>query len=322
MTKWESGGRGFIPGILPEIRAAIRAVARLPFEGDKLVDILSGIEPAAANNSDDEEHTTFWLVVADQFAKRGIACERVRDKALRIIDDGTDLAVLARLGMEPALLRKRRKVLTELRDNIEAAPRDVRIRPVLKKPQPFLMGIGDVLVYPTSRGKCINSYFPAKERIPDWKQDGWGAAIIVDVGRAFDFLAWYRPVTLFAALTAKRDLVWLRSLVPWVLKRPGTCSAVHFKRMELEKIGMLQVESVKLHHLFPEMKAGNYQAINDISIANELSVKPSGSMPAAEKPRKGFRVDPTVSNLEDILSSSLLPYSDRILTSKSKADRG
>ncbi len=146
------------------------------------------------------------------------------------------------------------------------------------------------------------SNLPAKERIPDWEQDGWGAAIIVDVGRAFDFLAWYRPVTLFAALTAK-PVARLRSLVPWVLKRPGTCSAIHFKRMELEKIGMLPVDGVKLHHLFPEMKAGNYQAINDISIANELSVKPSGSMPAAEKPPKGFRVDPAVSNLEDILSS-------------------
>jgi len=297
-------GSGLYSGdFAADLRGAIRAVARLPFEGDKLVDILSGIEPTAANNPDDEEHTTFWLVLADQFVKRGIACKRVRDKALGIIDDGTDLAILATLGMKPALLSKRQEVLTELRDRIEAAPLNGKLRHVLKKPQPFLMGIGDVLVYPTSRGKCINSYFPAKERIPDWKQDGWGTAIIVDVGRAFDFLAWYRTVTPFAALTAKPDLARLHSVMPWILKRPGTCSAVHFKRMELEKIGVLPVDGVKLHHLCPEMKAGNYQAINDISIANELRVKPSGSMPTAEKAPKGFRVDLTVSNLEDILSS-------------------
>jgi hypothetical protein len=297
-------GSGLYSGdFAADLRDAIRAVARLPFEGDKLVDILSGIEPTAANNPNDDEHTTFWLVLGDQFAKRGIACETVRDKALKIIDGGTDLAVLTKLGMEPALLRKRQELLTELRDRIEAAPRRDKVRTVLKKPQPFLMGFGDVLVYPTSRGKCINSYFPSKERIPDWKQDGWGAVIIVDVGRAFDFLAWYRTVTPFVALTAKPDLARLHSLMPWTLKRPGTCSAVHFKRMELEKIGVLPVDGVKLHHLCPEMKAGNYQAINDISIANELSVKPSGSMPAAENPPKGFRVDPTVSNLEDILSS-------------------
>lgn len=297
-------GSGLYSGdFAADLRSAIRAVARLPFEGDKLVDILSGIEPTAANNPDDEEHTTFWLVLADQFGKRGVTCKRVRDKALEIIDDGTDLAILARLGMKPALLSKRQQVLTQLRDHIEAAPLNGKLRTVLKKPQPFLMGIGDVLVYPTSRGKCVNSYFPAKERIPNWKQDGWGAAIIVDVGRAFDFLAWYRAVTPFAALTAKPELPRLHSLMPWILKRPGTCSPVHFKRMELEKIGVLPVDAVKLRHLCPGMKAGNYQAINDISIANELGIKASGSTPAAEKTPKGFRIDLTISHLEDILSS-------------------
>jgi hypothetical protein len=295
-------GAGLYSGdFAADLRDAIRAVARLPFEADKLVEILVSIEPTAANSSDDEEHTTFWLVLADQFAKRSIACERVRDTALRIIDDGTDLAILARLGMQPTFLRKRQQVLAELRERLEAAAHHHKRRSVLKKPQPFLVDIGDVLVYPTSRGKCINSYFPSKDRIPNWKQDGWGAAMIVDAGRAFEFLAWYRPVTLFAALTSKRGLSELRSLVPWVLKRPGTCSAVHYKRMELEKIGTLPVDNGKLRQLFAEMKTGNYQAINDISIANELSVKPRGSVPSSEKPPKGFRVDPIVQSLENIL---------------------
>jgi hypothetical protein len=39
----------------------------------------------AANNQDAEEHTTFWLVVADQLGKRGIVCDLARDKAVRII---------------------------------------------------------------------------------------------------------------------------------------------------------------------------------------------------------------------------------------------
>lgn len=127
--------------------------------------------------------------------------------------------------------------------------------------------------------------------------------MIVDAGRAFDFLAWYRPVTLFAALTSKPDLSELRLLVPWVLKRPGTCSTVHYKRMELEKVGRLPVNGAKLRELFPEMKPGNYQAINDISIVNELSVKLSGSVPSGEKPPKGFRVDPIVQSLDNILQA-------------------
>src|SRR5215467_7224110 len=89
-----------------DLRPVVGAVLRLPFDPDKLVDVLSGTEPSAASNSSDEDHTTFWLVVADQFAKRGIACDRVRTKALAIIDTGADIAMLGKLGMKAGDLRK------------------------------------------------------------------------------------------------------------------------------------------------------------------------------------------------------------------------
>ncbi len=70
-----------------DLRSTIRAVARLPFDGDKLVDILSETNPEAARNPDDSHHSTFWLVVGDQFAKRGIRCDRARpgpdDRSIR-----------------------------------------------------------------------------------------------------------------------------------------------------------------------------------------------------------------------------------------------
>jgi hypothetical protein len=98
-----------------DLRSAVSAVARLPFDSDKLVDILCETEPRAANDSDDEEHTTFWLVVADQFAKCSITCDRARDKALAIIESGNDLAMHEKLGMNPSDLTKRRKMLQDLR---------------------------------------------------------------------------------------------------------------------------------------------------------------------------------------------------------------
>jgi len=295
-------GSGLYSGdFAADLRAAIRAVSRLPFEANRLVDIISSIEPGAANNDGDENHTTYWLVTADQFAKRGIACERVRDKALQIIDSGSDLDLLARLGMSPVLLKQRAKVLADLRVRVEVTP-TAKSRPVLKKPQPLLMQVGDVLAYPTSQGKCINSYYPSKERIPNWKQDGWGIAIVVDVGRAFDYLAWYRHVTPFAALDAKPDAATVASLAPWILRRPGTCNAVHFKRMELGKIGRVEVDSAKVHTLFPEMKPGTYQAIHDISIANELSVRASGLTPSRDAASQRRQPVPTVPAISDILS--------------------
>jgi hypothetical protein len=265
-------GTGLYSGDLAmDLRSTIGAVARLPFDGDCLVEILCAAEPAAANNPNDEEHTIFWLVVADQFARRAIACGRVREKALTIIDDGSDLAMHAKLGMSPADLRKRQKTLVEVRARLTVAVTDgMKPRPVLKRPQPFLMEVGDCLVYPTSGKDCINSYYPSKEKIPRWKHDGWGAMVVVDRGRAFDFLTWYRPLTIAAPTSEKPAFTILRSITPWVLKNPGTCSPVHFKRLELERIGSVPIDSVKLARAFPKMKPGTRAAIDDISIANSL----------------------------------------------------
>src|SRR5437764_10517715 len=103
-----------------DLRGTIRAVTRLPFDNDRLVDILCETEPTAAHNPDDQDHTAFWLVVADQFSKRGIACDRVREKALAMIDAGSDLAMLEKLGMGSAGLKKRRRMLDELRLRLAA----------------------------------------------------------------------------------------------------------------------------------------------------------------------------------------------------------
>lgn len=293
-------GSGLYSGdFATDLRAAVRAVARLPFDGDKLAAMLSDCQRSAASNPEDEDYTTFWLVLADQFAKRGISSEQVRERALQIIDDRADLRMLERLGMSSGGLKKRERILTELRSRMHATQDSRRTGAMLKKPQPLLMDVGDILVYPTSRGHCINAYFQSKERIRDWKQDGWAAAVIVDVGRAFDFLAWYRPITVFAAFSAKPDMSGLHSVSPWVLKSAGTCSTVHFKRMELERIGSVSVDCIKLNSIVSNLKPGVYQAVNDISIANQLSVKPFGSTALAERPA-GFRADARISKLDDI----------------------
>src|SRR5215831_18483474 len=91
-----------------DLRATIGAVVRLPFDPDRLVKILCETEPAAANDPNDEEHTTFWLILADQFAKRGVASDRIREKALVIIAAADDIAMLEKRGMKPADIRKRR----------------------------------------------------------------------------------------------------------------------------------------------------------------------------------------------------------------------
>jgi hypothetical protein len=280
-----------------DLCTTIRALSRLPFDGDKILDILCSTEPTAARNPDDEDHTTFWLVVTDQFARRGIICEAARLKALNIIDTDADIAMLTRLGMKMSDLNKRRKVLAELRAQLQAPTEPVPPRKALQKPQPFLMDVGDVFTYPSSQGECINPYFPSKERMPGgWKPDGWNLAIIVDRGQAFDFLAWYRPLLAGAAGTTKPQIESLQSVATWILRRPGTCSAAHLKKMKMERIGVVSIDHSKLRQSFPSMPNGIYQAVNDISMANELGI-----------PKRLIttpRPDPTLTSLAGILSAS------------------
>jgi hypothetical protein len=76
-----------------DLRSSIGAVVRLPYEPDRLVEVLCETEPAAAGNPQDCDHTVFWLVVADQFARRGIVSAKARETGLRIIESGSDLAM-------------------------------------------------------------------------------------------------------------------------------------------------------------------------------------------------------------------------------------
>lgn len=258
-----------------DLRGAIRALARLPFDGDRLVQILCQGNPAAANNPNDEEHTRFWLVAADQFAKHGIVCDRLRHKAIEIIDSGSYLAMMEKLGMAPRDVNKQRKLLADLRARFDSAAPPSKPRSILKKAQQFIIEVGDVFVYPTAGGRCINSYASSKDKIPGgWVQDGWGAVIIVERGRAFEFLTWYRPLTIAQARTTKPLFARLEEEPLWVLRRPGTCTPVHFRRLELEKIGEVKIDPDKLANSFPSLPPGTREATDDISLTNSLNIGP------------------------------------------------
>jgi len=269
-----------------DLRSTIGAVARLPFDAERLVDVVCETEPGAATNPLDEDHTSFWLVLADQFAKRGIVSDRVRDTALAIIDKDEDVAMLERRGMKPTDVRKRRKVLDDLRARI-TGPVVEKKRTVLTKPQALLMNVGDIIVYPTCFGKSINPYFPSKQEdkqytkegpIP-WTQNDWGAMVIVGCGRAFDFLSWYRPLVIMETRRQKPTAEALTAdNVPWRLDSAGTCSPHQFRKMEMETIGHVSLEAAKIESVFPGLRPGISAAVSDISIANRMHSMASGSM--------------------------------------------
>ncbi|MBV8839042.1 MAG: hypothetical protein JO000_21115 [Alphaproteobacteria bacterium] len=130
-----------------DLRSTIGALVRLPFDEPRIVEILCEGEEKAANDPQDEDHTTFWLVLADQFAKRGLMSSRVRDKALDIIDSERDLAMLAARGMTGAALRKRSATLQKLRAALFVSPRPAR-RATLKAPLPYTLEVGKLYACP------------------------------------------------------------------------------------------------------------------------------------------------------------------------------
>ena len=256
-----------------DLRGTIRAVARLPFSADRLVDVLCDAEPGAARSSVDYDHTVFWLVVADQFAKRGIDSPRARETALSIIDEGRDRGAMAALGMPEPDLRRRDRMLAELRGSLVSAP-PPKSRTTLKKPQPYLFEIGDGYAFPTSGGGSINPYFASLEQTPSWRHDGWAVMVIIARGRAFDFLAWYQFLTIDCAAPEKPTAIPMDDSQLWVLRQPGTVTPLHIKRLQLERLGSVSVDSDKLQRTFPYMRPGIVQAVIDLSICDGMKVGP------------------------------------------------
>ena len=257
-----------------DLRNTAAAIARLPFDPDRLLEILIAQSGQAPGDGDDEDHATFWLVVADQFWRRGLIAPAARERALKIIDDDRDLSMNAALGMSEALLRKRRQMLQELKAKLSAPPSAKR-GPTIKKPQPFIFEVGDLIAFPACGGNAINPYFtpPALRSVADsrpWVQDGWSALVMIDRGRAFDFLVWYRGIILDQPVNDMPAQATVSADWRWQMRRPGTCSTEHFKRMRMQRTGHFKIDTERLMAAFGPLPSGNTHAISNISIANQL----------------------------------------------------
>ena len=163
------------------MRATIKSVLRLPLAEDRLVDILCDCEDRAAKDHHDEDHTTFWLVLADQFERRGVAHAPTREKAMAIIDRGDDLAMMEKRGMKPVDMRKRGAKLAELRVRLAAAPHLSKPRATIKGPEPYTLELGVLYACPVKSSSCINPYYGKKHfEASPWVPDGWRQFVILD----------------------------------------------------------------------------------------------------------------------------------------------
>ena len=270
-----------------DLRSAVAAVARLPLDEAELVAALRAGEAAAADDPKDPDHTTFWLVLADQFARRGVFPAEVRARALAIIGDGSDLANLRALGAGPGDLKARSVQLDAIRQALETPA--AKPRKTLKAPQPFVFEPGEVIGFPTSKGRQINPYFKSKALIRGWSQDGWASAVVAQAEHEFGYLAWYRLLVPMEAQPERPTMASAWAEPNWALRRPGTCSRLHRTRMEIETVGHVRLDVDALARLRPEFLSikGRAAAVSDISIANHMNVAPAGGWARAVAARPG-----------------------------------
>ena len=247
-----------------DLRTTVRTVCRLPLSAEEIVAVLQELEQGSTNPHD-EDYTTFWLVVADQLHGRGIASS-TRERALAIIDDRSNLVVLAELEMSAADLRRREAVLQALRAKLEG-PLPDKSRRVLRSPQPLLASPGDVFTFPVdARGNVRNPYFA--DSVDDGMVAvGWGCCVVVAADHALEYLAWY---AIQRDLTVEAVRPTLSGAVARLHGRRlgmGTLSKAHLRRMGWEHLGTTEPPKVARPNRDDIVEV----VTADISISNALS---------------------------------------------------
>ena len=262
-----------------DMRSIIKSVLRLPLDEDRIVHILRDCEGRAANDPNDEDHTTFWLVLADQFEKRGVAHAPTREKAISIVDRGDDLTMMEKRGMKSADLRKRGAKLAELRERLAAAAGASKPRATIKAPEPYTLDIGVLYACPVKGSSCINPYLGKKDFDGSpWTTDGWRQFIILNRGRAFDYLAWYQPLVCKKPVQEKPRLADAGADLWWELDSPHTCPRRHFDDLGLVAVGALPIDMEKARERFPKARRGivylgwdgRANAVNGITISETM----------------------------------------------------
>src|ERR1043166_5898146 len=258
--------------------ATIKSVLRLPLDEDRIVDILRDCEGHAANDPNDEDYTTFWLVLADQFEKRGVAHGPTRQKAMTIIERGEDLDMMEKRGMKLVDLRKRGAKLAELRARLAATPECSKPRTTIKGPEPYVLEIGVLYACPV-RGANINPVGGKKNFDGStWTPDGWRQFVILNRGRAFGYLAWYQPLVCKKPVREKPRLADADSELWWELDSPHTCPQRHFDDLGLEAVGTLPIDMEKARERFRKTRPGivclgwdgRGNAVNGITISETM----------------------------------------------------
>lgn len=189
-----------------DIRENVKELLRTPLDEDGIFEKLAQTYPNLKNKTD-EEYPDMWLALADQFHAHGLKAAKAFVTANAIIDTGLDLKTKRACGMVERDLKKRAKLLEELRAKwAKPHPKPAK-RKVQETPDAFVFEAGDCIVYPVKdTGRTLNPDLAKPESDRDWNHHGFGVAVVLARGRHLDTFAWYAVARLSHLRLAKPTL--------------------------------------------------------------------------------------------------------------------
>lgn len=222
-----------------DIRENIKELLRTPLDEDGVVEKLADLYPNLKNKVD-EEYPDMWLVLADQFHAHGLKAARVFAAANSIIDTGLDLETKRACAMVERDLRKRAKVLADLRAKwAKPNPKPVK-RNVQEKPDALVFDTGDCFTYPAT--------------------DSYGAGVVLARGHYLGTFSWYAVARLSLQAREKPTLAECAAamidsessvLDKHLGEKPTLC--IHASRLTPDQRRKLRIETIG--RLVPNTKA-------------------------------------------------------------------
>lgn len=168
-----------------DLKNTIGLLCKVPASGDRLLELLQRV--LGERDYEGEAGLPFWLVVADQFEKRGIECASVSTVAMSLIDSGADIAHARQHGADEKFLKKRALVLGELRQRL-IAPRPFKSRKTSTAPPDAVLRSGEIYAFPAMDGIAWSPYRLSSDA--PFLPNEWGALVVLETGRAFDWFPW------------------------------------------------------------------------------------------------------------------------------------
>lgn len=237
---------------------------RLPEDAGRLVERIKDATPGMCDPAS-EGYADLWLALADQLHAYGLEDAETTALARRLIESDDDLRAKSELGMSADDLALRRGALDALLVKWATPSPKPKPRKICKAPEAHVFEAGAIVAYPTSRGEAANPYVPEADGYLGWKQDGWGAFVVLASGHATGFFAWVLIGRLSAHGAGKPSFTACRDAAienqPWFMNESGmgtravqlrALPALRAKRMRLEQLGRVELEAIRVTEIFAD----------------------------------------------------------------------